>query len=53
MYSQCIPSIVNKEFTHWNGCFVETGDPLPYKQMCQGLTPYIGDGHPTFNRESL
>ena len=21
--------------------------------MCQGLTPYIGDGHPTLNRESL
>ncbi len=21
--------------------------------MCQGLTPYIADGHPTFNSESL
>ena len=38
----------------WEFCVEETTHPFVSHYMSQGRsTPCIGDGHPTFNRESL
>ena len=52
----CLPCFVFNLWWHVMGASAASKREIPLcdDEMCQGRsTPYVGDGHPTFNREPL